>query len=64
MKMWIARGRMGMLQIFRFKPWINDDKSDWCHVGGCFPIDSQLIPEVTFENSPQEVEVKLKLIEK
>ena len=34
--------------------------TEWYHIGGCFPIDSKDFPEVTFENSPQEVELKLK----
>ena len=62
MKIWIARGRMGLLQVYRFRPWTNEDKAEWFHIGGCFPIDSKDFPEVTFENSPMEVE--LKLIEK
>ena len=60
MKLWIARDRMGMLQIFRFRPWANEDKSVWYHIGGCSPIDSKEFPEVTFENSPQEVELVIK----
>ena len=61
MKMWIARERGGMLLLFRFRPWLTDI-SEWVHIGGCVVLDTKIFPEVTFENSPQEVE--LKLIEK
>lgn len=61
MKLWIAREKGGLLQIFRFRPWQGDNMpTEWYHIGGCFPIDSKDFPEVTFENSPQEVELKLK----
>ena len=59
MKMWIARGRMGMLQICRFRPWTDENKSVWYHIGDCCLIDSKEFPEVTFDNSPMEVELKL-----
>ena len=63
MKLWIARDQNGDLFLYPIKPdryvtenyvFFNDD--DWWN------IDSDLFPEVTFENSPMEVE--LKLIEK
>ena len=63
MKMWIAREKGGLLCVYRFCPWLSDDcQGMWFHIGGCFPINSDLFPVVTFENSPMEVE--LKLIEK
>lgn len=65
MKMWIARDEDGLLNLFfeeepyrkvyeRIIVWTNE----WGDVG----LDEELFPEVTFENSPMEVE--LKLIEK
>ena len=58
MKMWIARDFGGGLYLFPEKPiklvkyncW---DGEDW------YKIDQDLFPEVTFENSPVEVELKL-----
>ena len=71
MKMWIARDEDGLLNIFadtipykkiyeriyeRIVIWENDEEM------GKIVMDSAEYPEVTFENSP--VEVELKLIEK
>ena len=67
MKMYIARDWDGALTLFFEAPpykgvhwgevvWIED--SNWFPV----PLSDDCFPEVTFENSPQEVE--LKLIEK
>ena len=76
MKMWIARTQSNELCIFREKPfllnlpelkcpiWVYETKlttgHSWRNIGE--RIDSNEFPEVTFENSPMEVE--LKLIEK
>ena len=66
MKMWIARSECGHLALFQTEPsqeismltggiyWNDRLKS--------YKISDELFPEVTFENSPMEVE--LKLIEK
>lgn len=59
MKMWIARDKHGEIYLYPTKPHKYDyvfDGDDW------WQIDQNLFPEVTFENSPKEVE--LKLIEK
>ncbi len=58
MKMWIARDLFGGLYLYPNKPikrveyncW---DGEDW------YKINRDLFPEVTFENSPMEVELKL-----
>lgn len=59
MKLWIARDKDGYSQLYVEKP---------IEIGGCFKpipntrwftISCNLFPEVTFENSPQEVELKL-----
>lgn len=65
MKMWIARDRWGALSLFNHKPYSDngfwwadrdiDEEGELC-------LEPDLLPEVTFENSPMEVE--LKLIEK
>ena len=57
MKLWIARDKDGTLILWFNKPvklgeeWYNND--------GCFILDSVQFSEVTFENSPRQVELKL-----
>ena len=61
MKLWIARdyGRYGDLCIFTSKPY-QDADGIWTNLNQDYIcIDNKLFPEVTFENSPQQVEVKL-----
>lgn len=58
MELWIARDKCGsVLKLWYNKPlkygeiwWSND---------GYFVLDEDSFPEITFENSPQEVELKL-----
>lgn len=60
MKMWIARNRDGLLALFRHKPWkLRYDTFDRLR-GEFIELDERLYPEVTFENSPMEVELVLK----
>ena len=57
MKMWIARDKHGEIYLYPTKPQKYDyvfDGDDW------WQIDQNLFPEVTFENSPMEVELVLK----
>ena len=64
--MWIAREENGELLLFAEKPIHNFhtksymNQSGWCD--GCYigELESDIFPEVTFENSPIEVELKLK----
>ena len=56
MKLWIARDNDGMLLIHFYEPII--DRLEWISLDYRV-IDSNLFPEVTFENSPREVELKL-----
>ena len=61
MKLWIARDDYG-LWFFVDKPTktiINDDKYFVKHGNVRYSIDSKLFSEITFENSPQQVELKL-----
>lgn len=51
MKLWIARDSTDGLYLHFTKP----KGDDYWFIS----IDSFLFPEVTFENSPQEVEIKL-----
>jgi hypothetical protein len=57
MKIWIARDKSGSLWLHFSRPelvengcWDSDD---------FWPLEGREYPEVTFENSPQEVELKL-----
>ncbi len=60
MKMWIAKQKTGTLSLFQDKPyldtvglWFNDNSAS-------YKIPAAKFPEVTFENSPQEVELVIK----
>ena len=69
MKLWIARDFDGGLYTFTNKPWLQTVDKIWLD----FPVyidwkddcsyyeqlDCNLYPEITFENSPQRVEIKL-----
>lgn len=57
MKIWIARDEDGLLYLYMKKPHLYAHYFDIKYLIG--EIDKNLFPEVTFENSPQEVEVKL-----
>lgn len=59
MKLWVARDLSEELILFKEEPSYNNKIKMW--VGG-LPIGKlkgYSLPEVTFENSPQEVELKL-----
>lgn len=59
MKMWIARDlRFNGLYLYKEKPVL--DGNMWFSEDYPYTIDNLLFPEVTFENSPMEVELKLK----
>lgn len=71
-KVWIARTPNNGSYIFINKPFWREDLKLWCErirwatgsgrLTAGYILASDLFPEVTFENSPMEVE--LKLIEK
>ena len=60
MKLLIARNKDNTLVLFQSKPVLNDDL-DWNEIlnEDCMFIPEYLYPEVIFENSPQQVELKL-----
>jgi hypothetical protein len=59
MKLWIARDKIGSLCMFCEKP-ILKDGTIWYHpYVGVMLLKRNLFPELTFENSPQQVEIKL-----
>lgn len=62
--MWIARDKDGPLALYRYKPIKNRSFFNQYDEEGHsrIPIDRREYRKVTFENSPQKVE--LKLIEK
>lgn len=67
MKLWIARDKTGELYLYKQKPALID--GTFFYDTGLWEIDEENFPEVTLENSPQEVELKfqeveLKLVEK
>lgn len=62
MKFWVARDIDGHLNLYAKKPVLNF--SDGLYYDGdmedqYLSIDKHLFPEVAFENSPQQVEIKL-----
>lgn len=61
MKLWIARNDGGTLEVHQRKPFISKvtGNSVWVNGGFVGFIFNDLFSEVTFENSPQEVEIKL-----
>lgn len=59
MKFWIAKTKSGKLGFYQFKPLYNNIYDLWiCKLGG-LNVDETLFPELTFEDSPIEVELKL-----
>ena len=60
MEFWIARNENGTLEIFKEKPYITIE-CEWFAEGEEYLniYDEDSFPEVTFENSPKKVEIKL-----
>ena len=60
----IARNQDGSLWLHEEKPSLvyDDELKRWCYECGSFLdfYDESLFPEVTFENSPMEVELVIK----
>jgi hypothetical protein len=66
MKHWIARDKDGCLYLYNYKPCKNETlgrftccikpDGEWSDE---YELNSHLFPEVTFENSPQQIELKL-----
>ena len=57
-KLWVARDVDGELNLFNEYPILNDEI--WMSTGVIVAVPDEWLPEVTWENSPQEVELKLK----
>ena len=61
MKMWICRSDDGLLTLHYKKPTKFYEECIGCYwTGHSLPLPMNLYPEVTFENSPMEVELVLK----
>jgi hypothetical protein len=60
MKLWIARNTDDTLVLFQSKP-ILGSNFIWEELlnEDCMYIEEYLFPEVTWENSPKEIELKL-----
>ena len=62
MKLWIARDNDGSLYLYDQRPVLNtliNEVWECTKFGNWYDIDNSLFPEVTFENSPQQIELKL-----
>ena len=60
MKLWVARDLDGFLNLYINKPSLDsDDNVYYVMENDYLNIDKNMFPEVTFENSPQLVEIKL-----
>ena len=63
MELWIARDFDGILNLYVNKPSLDSNDNmyytDSDMEDDYLNIDKDLFPEVTFENSPQQVELKL-----
>ena len=63
MKLYLARSKKGELKLFRWMPEYNERLDMWYeeHLeDGYGNIPDTEYPEVTFENSPKEVELVIK----
>lgn len=60
MKLWIARDKNGALALYTEEPMLYyNSQYEGPYKSQMIDLDENLFPEVTFENSPQQVEVKL-----
>lgn len=61
MKLWIARDKDKELYIFTEKPQLHNNELRWypTEESLCSELDKRMFPEITFENSPQEIKIRL-----
>lgn len=59
MKIWIVRNKTGELIINRKCPYYHKHLEVWCGGEPIGYFDNYMFPEIIFENSPQQVELKL-----
>ena len=66
MKVWIARDADGGLFMYNSKPkrigtfFMREDQNEF---NGLWPLPEGVLPEVTWENSPKEYEVRMDIFE-
>lgn len=56
LSVWIARDKNGELYLYKSEPWRNGICFDYD--GILLPMDEDMYPEITWENSPKEFELK------
>jgi hypothetical protein len=60
MKLWIARNLDGSVYLCTEKMTFSKQFQEWgCYYGSFLRLSKENFPELTFENSPREVELKL-----
>lgn len=59
MKLWIARDKCGYSQLYCERPLKKDGYFEAVPNTGWYTISHRLFQNVTFENSPQEIEITL-----
>lgn len=59
MKVWVARDKTNDVWFYKEKPHYNMERGKFEGKLILMPIEDEIFLEVTFENSPQEVELKL-----
>ena len=59
MELWIARDKNGMLTLFDGEPFLKGKHFACNDLTSAIILEVDMFPEVTFENSPQKVELKL-----
>ena len=57
--MWVARDEYNLLGLFFEKPEYTEQFRCWVNAPFATYLSPSTFPEVTFENSPQQVEIKL-----
>lgn len=60
MKLWITRDLDGEVFLHNEEPMLSEDNESFYSDGGSILLDVSEFPEVTFESSPQEVELVIK----
>ena len=56
-KIWIARDKCGTLSLFEDKPELDEDVFTSYSLSGRILLNKDSHSEITFENSPQQIEI-------
>ena len=60
MKLWITKNKRGYVELWKHKPVYRlccDGEMDWMDGERISSVISNLFPELTFENSPRQIEI-------